>query len=181
MTDTPTVPTQEQTDKIVIGKILEIAPHPAADKLRLCSVLIKPATPETIRTPDGTGAGGAWAGQRIDAEPADIRQIICGASNVEVGAYVPVATHGARLPDNTKIRKGKIRGVQSLGMICSLKELGFEDESEGIFKFPEYMHCLFEADTPITVGGAIEVGAPALPVIRQVMDETPPGILGSVT
>ncbi len=90
---------------IVVGRVLEVAPHPNADRLRLCSVDI------------GTA--------RLS--------VVCGASNVAAGQSVPVAQVGSRLPDGTKLRKSRIRGVESEGMICSKKELGLEAESEGIW------------------------------------------------
>ena len=67
-----------------------------------------------------------------------LRQIVCGAPNVRAGIKVMVALLGARIADNYKIKKGKIRGLESLGMICSLGELGISDSvvpkefSEGI-------------------------------------------------
>lgn len=100
---------------IVVGHVLECEQHPDADKLNKCLVDI--------------GAG----------EPV---QIICGAKNVAKGQKVVVATVGAVLPGNFKIKKAKLRGEESNGMICSLQELGIESKlvskeySEGIFVFP---------------------------------------------
>jgi phenylalanyl-tRNA synthetase beta chain len=88
-----------------VGRVLERKPHPDADRLSLCSVDV---------------------GQ---AEPLDI---VCGAPNVAAGQTVAVALHGATLPDGTKIKRSKIRGVTSNGMICSAKELALSEESEGI-------------------------------------------------
>ncbi|MBA1333138.1 hypothetical protein QQ73_19460, partial [Candidatus Endoriftia persephone str. Guaymas] len=68
-------------------------------------------------------------------------QIICGAANVAEGMRVPVAVVGARLPGDFKIKKAKLRGVQSLGMICSASELGLADSSDGIMPLP--------ADAPV--------------------------------
>lgn len=93
---------------IVVGRVLSVDPHPNADRLRLCSV----------DAGDGT------------------LSIVCGASNVATGQYVPVATVGSRLPDGTKLRRSRIRGVESEGMICSKRELGLEAESEGIWPLP---------------------------------------------
>lgn len=90
---------------VVVGKITQIEPHPGADKLRVCSV------------------------EAGEAEPA---QIVCGASNVYAGMHAPVARVGARLPGDIKIRKTKLRGVQSHGMLCSARELGFGDDHSGI-------------------------------------------------
>ncbi|HET7498966.1 MAG TPA: phenylalanine--tRNA ligase subunit beta, partial [Candidatus Eisenbacteria bacterium] len=93
---------------IVVGHVLEVAPHPNADRLRLCKVDL----------------GGA------------VRSIVCGASNVAAGQRVAVAQIGSKLPDGTKLKKAKIRGVESEGMICSEKELGLSAESEGIWVLP---------------------------------------------
>ncbi|MCU9614150.1 phenylalanine--tRNA ligase subunit beta [Caldibacillus lycopersici] len=100
---------------IVVGHVLEKETHPNADKLNKCLVDL--------------GEG----------EPV---QIICGAPNVAAGQKVVVAKPGARLPGNIKIKKSKIRGEESNGMICSLQELGFEgkvvpkDYAEGIYVLP---------------------------------------------
>jgi len=93
---------------IVVGKVLEVAPHPNADRLRLCSVDV--------------------GSERLS--------IVCGASNVAAGQHVAVAQIGSRLPDGTKLRKAKIRSVESQGMICSERELGLSQESEGILVLP---------------------------------------------
>nr|WP_290227071.1 phenylalanine--tRNA ligase subunit beta [Trichocoleus desertorum] len=98
-------------DGVVVGKVLECQPHPNADKLRVCQVDI--------------GAD----------EPSNI---VCGAANVRADAYVPVATLGTYLPNiDLKIRPAKLRGVPSVGMICSLTELGLAKESEGIYIFTQ--------------------------------------------
>ncbi len=94
----------EDTDGFVIGRVLEAGPHPDADRLSVCEV----------DTGDGT------------------RTIVCGAPNVAAGQTVVVALPGARMPDGTKIRKAKLRGVASEGMICSESELGLGIESDGI-------------------------------------------------
>ena len=86
---------------VVIGHVLECEQHPNADKLNKCLVDI--------------GA----------EEPV---QIICGAPNVDKGQKVAVATVGAVLPGNFKIKKAKLRGEESHGMICSLQELGIESK-----------------------------------------------------
>ncbi len=93
---------------IVVGRVLAVSPHPNADRLRLCSVDI------------GTA----------------MLSIVCGASNVASGMSVAVAQIGSKLPDGTKLRKSKIRGVESEGMICSERELGLSAESEGIWPLP---------------------------------------------
>ncbi len=111
-------------DKIVIGRIEKIEKHPDADKLVVCQVNI------------GTG----------------ITQIVTGAPNVFEGAKVPVVLDGGRVagghdgsktPGGIKIKKGKLRGVESNGMMCSIEELGStrdmypEAPEEGIYIFPE--------------------------------------------
>jgi len=93
---------------IVVGRVLSVEPHPNADRLRLCSV--------------DAGNG------RLS--------IVCGATNVAAGQHVPVALVGSRLPDGTRLRRSKIRGIESEGMICSKRELGLEAESEGIWPLP---------------------------------------------
>ncbi|MGM7682492.1 phenylalanine--tRNA ligase subunit beta [Cytobacillus sp. Hm23] len=100
---------------VVVGHVLTKEQHPNADKLSICSVDIG------------------------DSEPV---QIICGAANVAAGQKVAVAKVGAVLPGNFKIKKAKLRGEESHGMICSLQELGIEakviqkDYATGIFVFP---------------------------------------------
>ena len=99
-------------DGVVVGKVLDVQPHPNADKLRVCQV-------------DIGNASGAL-------------NIVCGAANVRAGAYVPVATVGTYLPTiDVKIRASKLRGVRSEGMICSLAEVGLEKDSAGIHIFEE--------------------------------------------
>ncbi|MGA7932594.1 MAG: phenylalanine--tRNA ligase subunit beta [Kovacikia sp.] len=98
-------------DGVVVGHVLECQPHPNADKLRVCRVDIGAANPSTI---------------------------VCGASNVKAGLYVPVATLGTHLPTiGLKIKPAKLRGVASEGMICSLAELGLAKESAGIHSFAD--------------------------------------------
>jgi phenylalanyl-tRNA synthetase beta chain len=96
-------------DKVVTAQILERAQHPQADRLSLCKVT--------------TGAG----------EPLEI---VCGAQNMKAGDKVALAQVGAHLPNGVKIERSKIRGVVSNGMLCSEKELGLSDESEGIIILP---------------------------------------------
>ncbi|WP_447955680.1 phenylalanine--tRNA ligase subunit beta [Vreelandella sp. EE7] len=95
---------------VVVAEVTAKAPHPDADKLNVCQVI------------DGTGA------------PV---QVVCGAHNVDVGQRVPFAQVGGLLPGDFKIKKAKLRGVESFGMICSASELGLEEEaSDGIFVLP---------------------------------------------
>src|SRR5208337_2229728 len=93
-----------------VGKVLEVSRHPDAQKLSVCAV-----------TTDGT----------------DRLQIICGATNVRAGLKVAVATVGARLPGNVEIKRARLRGHDSHGMLCSARELGLGDEHEGIMELPE--------------------------------------------
>jgi phenylalanyl-tRNA synthetase beta chain len=95
---------------IVVGHIIAAEKHPDADKLKVCKVDI------------GTG------------EPL---QIVCGAPNAAVGVKAPLATVGAVLPDGTVIGKGKLRGVESFGMLCSQRELGLSTEHSGLWALPE--------------------------------------------
>ena len=101
---------------IVVGYVVSKEKHPDADKLNVCQVEV--------------GEG-------------DVRQIICGAPNVDAGQKVIVALPGARLPGGIKIKKAKMRGQESNGMICSLQELGVESRlvpkayAEGIYVLPE--------------------------------------------
>ncbi len=89
----------------VVGHVLEREPHPDADRLSLCRVDVG------------------------DDEPAPI---VCGAPNVAAGQKVAVARPGIVMPDGKKLKKSKIRGVESRGMICSASELGISDDHEGI-------------------------------------------------
>lgn len=89
---------------VVVGKVVEIAAHPDADKIRVCQVDV------------GNGP----------------EQIICGAWNFDTGAYVAVARPGAVLPGDFEIGRRTIRGVDSNGMICSDRELGLGDDHTGI-------------------------------------------------
>ncbi|MGM0608718.1 MAG: phenylalanine--tRNA ligase subunit beta [Candidatus Muiribacteriota bacterium] len=91
-------------DKVVVGLVTKCAKHPDADKLSLCEVT------------DGKNS----------------YQIVCGAPNVRENIKIPLALEGAKLPVGLKIKKAKIRGVESRGMICSEKELGLSESSDGI-------------------------------------------------
>lgn len=94
---------------VVVGHVQAVAPHPDAGKLRVCQV----------DTGDGESVG-----------------IVCGAANVAAGQRVPVATVGARLPGDFKIKRAKLRGVESNGMICSAAELGLAESADGILVLP---------------------------------------------
>lgn len=108
---------------VVVGKVLEKNKHPNADKLSVCTV---------------------------DVGEGDPLNIVCGASNVRADIYVPVAVVGSYLPvKDLKIKRSKLRGVTSQGMICSLAELGLEKESEGIHIFTQNNLTLGEPVYPL--------------------------------
>ena len=98
----------EGIDGIVVAEVLEKEKHPDADKLSVCKVF------------DGK----------------ESYQVVCGAKNVDKGQKVVFCKIGAVLPGNFKIKKAKIRGVESMGMIASLSELGLEEKSDGIYVLP---------------------------------------------
>lgn len=102
-------PAAPEFSGVVVGEVLSVATHPDADKLRVTSVNIGAQQP---------------------------LQIVCGASNVAAGMRVPVATVGASLPGGLNITQAKLRGVQSMGMICSAAELGLAESSAGIMALP---------------------------------------------
>ena len=95
---------------VKVGHVTTREQHPDADKLSLCTV---------------------------DVGEGDPLQIVCGAPNVDAGQNVAVATVGTVLPGDFKIKKSKIRGVESRGMICSVRELDLGDEHDGIWVLPE--------------------------------------------
>lgn len=94
---------------VVVGEVLTVEQHPDADRLRVTTINI--------------GSG----------EPL---QIVCGAPNVRVGMKAPVATIGAVLPGDFKIKKGKLRGVESQGMLCGASEIDLEDKIDGLLELP---------------------------------------------
>jgi phenylalanyl-tRNA synthetase beta chain len=95
---------------IVVGHIIAAEKHPDADKLKVC---------------------------KVDIGAAEPLQIVCGAPNAAVGMKAPLATVGAVLPDGTVIGKGKLRGIESFGMLCSQRELGLSTEHAGLWALPE--------------------------------------------
>ncbi|MFP4295573.1 MAG: phenylalanine--tRNA ligase subunit beta [Halothiobacillaceae bacterium] len=99
---------------VVVGHVVEVAAHPDADKLRVCQV------------EDGSGTR---------------QQVVCGAPNVRAGMRAPFARLGAVLPGNLRIKRAKLRGVESFGMLCSATELGLGDEGGGLWDLP--------ADAPV--------------------------------
>ena len=89
---------------VVVARVLEVSRHPNADRLSLC---------------------------RVDGGAGELR-VVCGAPNVRAGMVVPLATIGATLPGGLVIKKSKIRGEESQGMLCSARELGLSEDHEGI-------------------------------------------------
>jgi phenylalanyl-tRNA synthetase beta chain len=108
---TPAAPAFEG---VVVAEIIEAARHPQADKLQVCKVVIAGETPHPV-TP---------------------LQIVCGAANARVGLRTALAVVGAALPGGLAIKAAKLRGVESAGMLCSAKELGLAETSEGILELP---------------------------------------------
>ena len=108
----------DKIQNIVTGKILSVEKHPDADKLKICMLDV------------GT----------------ETLQIVTGADNVKPGQTVPVAKDGALLPDGTKIKKGKLRGVESNGMLCSYEEIGMTQED---FPDAEYGILILEDGLPL--------------------------------
>ncbi|MDH5473914.1 MAG: phenylalanine--tRNA ligase subunit beta [Gammaproteobacteria bacterium] len=98
---------------VVVAQVKSVEKHPDADKLNVCQV----------------DAGG------------ELLQIVCGAANVREGLMVACATIGAVLPGDFKIKKSKLRGVESSGMLCSEKELGMAESADGLMELP--------ADAPV--------------------------------
>ncbi|MDT8368626.1 MAG: phenylalanine--tRNA ligase subunit beta [Longimicrobiales bacterium] len=94
---------------IVVARVDEVCAHPNADRLRLCTV------------DAGTGA---------------TLQVVCGASNVKAGGCYPFVPVGGALPDGTRIRRAKLRGEVSEGMLCSARELGLGHDHAGILELP---------------------------------------------
>ncbi len=101
---------------VVVGEVLTVEQHPDADRLRVTTVNIGSGVP---------------------------LQIVCGAPNVRAGMKAPVATIGVVLPGDFKIKKGKLRGVESQGMLCGASEIDLEDKIDGLLELP--------ADAPVGV------------------------------
>ncbi|MCB1228191.1 MAG: phenylalanine--tRNA ligase subunit beta [Verrucomicrobiales bacterium] len=102
------------SDKVIVAQIRDFVPHPDADKLSVCQV------------DDGSGSP---------------RQIVCGAKNFKAGDKVPLALPGAELPGGFTIKEGKLRGVASMGMMCSGREIGLGQEDAGLL--------ILDADAPV--------------------------------
>lgn len=96
-------------DGVVVGFVEKCEKHPDADKLNVCQVNVG----------------------------SEVRQIVCGASNVREGIHIALATVGSELPGGLKIKEAKLRGVESHGMICSSKEIGLPSMGEGIMILDE--------------------------------------------
>ena len=103
-------PAAPEYDGVVIGYIASIEQHPDADKLRVC---------------------------QVEYGQAESIQVVCGAPNAAAGMKAPFAMVGANLPGGLSIKKAKLRGVESFGMLCSAKELGLADAAEGLMAIPE--------------------------------------------
>ncbi len=102
-------PVAAEFSGVVVAEVLSVEPHPDADKLRVCQVA---------------------------AVGDESLQIVCGAPNVRTGLKSPLATVGGRMPGDVKIKKAKLRGVVSHGMLCSARELGLSDEHQGLMELP---------------------------------------------
>jgi phenylalanyl-tRNA synthetase beta chain len=95
---------------VVVGHVLSVSAHPDAEKLQVCEV---------------------------DVSGDEPLQIVCGAKNVAAGMKVPTAVVGAKLPGNYKIKKAKLRGVASFGMLCGASEIDLAEQSDGLMVLPE--------------------------------------------
>jgi len=95
---------------VVVGEIIGCEQHPDADKLRVC---------------------------KVKGHPEGEMQVVCGAPNARTGIKIPFALVGAKLPGDFKIKKAKLRGVESFGMLCAQTELELGDDSDGIWELPE--------------------------------------------
>ena len=104
------------SELIVVAQVQSSEPHPDADKLSICQV------------DDGTG---------------ELRQIVCGARNYKVGDKVPLALPGTVMPGDFNIKKGKLRGIESHGMMCSARELGLSQDHDGLM--------ILSADAPVGI------------------------------
>ncbi len=109
------VPRNQGVSGVVVGLVVECINHPNADKLHVC---------------------------KVDVGEENLYEIVCGAQNVAEGLKFPVALPGASLPGGVKIKKAKLRGIESNGMLCSAKELGMETrllpnhQTSGLFLLP---------------------------------------------
>lgn len=173
-------PVAGEFNLVVVGEILSVMAHPNADKLRIC---------------------------QVDGSPEGPVQVVCGAPNARQGIKVPFALVGATLPGGMKIRKARIRDIDSSGMLCGKAELGLEEKSEGLWELPTEAPVGLDlaefadlADRAITLdltpnrgdclgirGLAREVGvlngtavnSPAIPEVIPVIDAVIPVVLGA--
>ena len=104
------LPASGDFSNVYIAEIIKAEKHPDADKLKICTV---------------------------DVGLEEKLQIVCGAPNAKVGLKAPLAKIGALLPGNFKIKKSKLRGIESFGMLCSQVELGLSDDHSGLFELPD--------------------------------------------
>lgn len=108
------IPVAGEFSGVVVGHIVACEQHPEADKLRIC---------------------------RVEAGGDEPVTIVCGAPNARVGLKAPLATIGARLPNDLQIKRAKLRGVESFGMLCGADELGIDIPGDGLLELP--------ADAPV--------------------------------
>ncbi len=96
--------------EVVIARVVDVLPHPDAERLKVCEV---------------------------DNGTSDLVQIVCGAPNVRMGLVTALANPGCPMPDGKKLKKAKLRGVESNGMLCSGAEIGLSDDSDGIIELDD--------------------------------------------
>ncbi len=118
----------QNIDHLVIGEVKECIDHPDSDHLHIC---------------------------KVDIGESELQQIVCGAPNVRVGIKVIVALPGAVLPGDFEIKKSKIRGVESNGMLCALYELGLEEKTEETYSKGI---CELDSDAPIGKNPIVYMG-----------------------
>lgn len=95
---------------VLVGQVVSVEPHPDADKLRCC---------------------------KVDVAGDELLSIVCGAANVRQDLKIPVAVVGSVLPGNFKIKKAKLRGVESFGMLCGASEIGLVDNVKGLMELAD--------------------------------------------
>ena len=167
-------PLAEGLSGVVVAEIISAEPHPDADKLRVCRV----------------------------ATGSETVQIVCGAPNAAAGLKAPLAQPGAKLPGGIKIKKAKLRGVESQGMLCSGAELNLSEDHDGLLALaadapvgspiedyldlndrlieigltPNRADCLSIAGVArdLSVATGAELGAPALAAVPATIDQTLP-------
>ena len=100
----------EGLERVMVGRVLAVKPHPQADRLRLVTV---------------------------DYAGADTVEVVCGAPNVMEGRNYPLALEGAVLPGGMEIKRARIRGIESCGMLCSEKELSLSEEASGLMELDD--------------------------------------------